>query len=364
VIEGANAVVNPSESETLAATWDAPDLVWIGGVLPAHQVASGVLLAALMGMVPTLIYVGVLYWVDRYEKEPKRLLTTAFVWGAIPSMLMAAAVELFFNLPPDLIGPQALEAVRLGLVAPILQEALKGIAVLFIAWRYRREFDNVLDGIIYGAMVGFGFAMTGNVISYAGSFLLWGFEGLSPAAFAEGIVYGLDNALYTAAFGASLGLGRLVKKRWQRWALPLVGFTLAVGTHALHNFVARSLVGLSPITIITTMLGLILIMIVGVWSLDRQRRCLTKELRGEIPAAVYRALTTPVGRTRARWRALWKQGIGAWWYVRRLHQLCAELAFKKMQARLWPDEADIVQIIERLRQEIASLVKDLEGKNS
>jgi len=316
----------------------------------------GLLIALLAGVVPALVYVGVLYWVDRYEKEPKRLLAAAFVWGAIPSVALALAMELFFRLPPDLIGPQALEAVRLGLVAPVLQEVLKGAAVLFIARRYWREFDNVLDGIIYGAMVGFGFAMMGNVINYIGSFVLWGFEGLSAAVFAEGLVYGLNHALYTAVFGAGLGFACLAQKRWQRWALSAGGFVLAVATHALHNLLARNLLGLNAVTVMMTGAGVILVGIVAGWSLARQQRCLRVELADEVPDALYGTMVAPGARTRARWRALRAGGLRGWRRARRLHQLCAELAFKKMQYLRRPDESEVAQEIKRLRREISALI--------
>ncbi|MFQ6101040.1 MAG: PrsW family glutamic-type intramembrane protease [Anaerolineae bacterium] len=354
-VDGADLALEPSEVETFEATWDAPDVVWIGTLLPAHQVVMGLLIALLAGVVPTLVYIGALYWVDRYEKEPKRLLAAAFVWGAAPSVLVALAAELFFRLPPNLIGPRALEAVRLGLVAPVLQEALKGAAVLFIAWRYRREFDNVLDGIIYGAMAGFGFAMTGNIISYVGSFALWGFNGLGAATFAEGLVYGLNHAFYTAVFGVGLGLARLAQTRWQRWALPAGGFMLAVVTHALHNLLARSLLGLNVVTVLSTGAGLILMGIIAGWSLERQRRCLATELADEVPGALYRALVAPGGRSRAQWRALWSGGLAGWLQARRLHQLCAELAFKKMQHRRRPDESGLLEEAQRLRGEMRAL---------
>ncbi len=357
---GSDLALEPAETETFEVTWDAPDLVWIGTVLPAHQVGTGLLIVLLASVVPALVYVGTLYWVDRYEKEPKRLLAATFLWGAIPSLALALAAELFFRLPPDLIGAHALEAVRLGLIAPLLQEVLKGAAVLFISWRYRREFDNVLDGIIYGAMVGFGFAMTGNIISYAGSFALWGFDGLSVSVFAEGLAYGMNHALYTAIFGAGLGLARLTQKRRQRWVLSVGGFVLAVATHALHSLLARNLLGLNVVTVLATGAGVILVGIVTGWSLARQRRCLITELVGEVPDALYRTLTAPGRRSRAEWRALWTGGMSEWRRARRLHEWCTELAFKKMQHRRRPDESEIVQEIERLRQEISALVEHTE----
>jgi RsiW-degrading membrane proteinase PrsW (M82 family) len=355
VVEGYDKALEPTETQTFEATWDAPDLVWIGGILPAHQVGTGLLLAVLATVVPTLVYVGALYWVDRYEKEPKRLLAAAFVWGAIPAVLMALVTELFFSLPPDLIGPRALEAVRLGLIAPVLQEVLKGAAVLFIAWRYRRELDNVLDGILYGAMVGFGFAMTGNLLSYAGSFLLWSFDGLSDAVYAEGVVYALNHALYTAIFGAGLGLGRLAVERWRRWALPVGGFVLAVLVHALHNLLARNLLGLNVVTVFSTGAGVILIIVAGTGSLARQHRCLRAELKGAIPDELYRTMTTPGARARAQWQALRREGFQAWRQARRVHQLCAELAFKRMQARLRPDEQEIAKEARTLQKELGEL---------
>jgi RsiW-degrading membrane proteinase PrsW (M82 family) len=356
VVQGAGTVVRPSTIETVSATWDAPDLIWIGSILPAHQVVAGVLWAIAAAVVPALLYTSVLYWADRYEKEPKHLLAAAFWWGALPAVLLAFVVELFFSLPPNLIGPQALEAVRLGLVAPVLQEALKGVIVIFIAWRYRREFDNVLDGIIYGAMVGFGFAMTGNLISYVGSFLLWGFDGLHTSTVFEGVIHGLDNALYTAVFGAGLGLGRLAQKRWQRWVFPVGGFALAVTVHALHSLLSYNLLGLNAITVLSTAVGVILIAAVAAWSLRRQQRCLQTELKDIVPDDVYRAVVVPRKRARAQWQALRRGGLRTWWQTRRLHRWCAELAFKRMQARLHPDETEIAEEAARLQERIGTLL--------
>jgi len=186
--------------------------------------------------------------------------------------------------------------------------------------------------------------------------VLWGFEGLSAATFAEGLVYGLNQAFYTAAFGAGLGFARLAQRRWQRWALSVGGFALAVAIHALHNLLARNLVGLNVLTVITTGAGVIVVGIVAGWSLSRQRQCLVTELAGEVPEALYRTLTVPGGRSQAQWRALWSGGWGGWRRARQLHQLGAELAFKKMQHRRLPDEPGIGQEIKRLREKIGALI--------
>jgi RsiW-degrading membrane proteinase PrsW (M82 family) len=351
VADGAGEV-SPTAREVEAVTWDAPDLVWLAGALPVSDVVAGVTTSLLAGVLPTLLYVGVLYWADRYEKEPGRLLATAFLWGAIPALLIAVIVRLLFRLPVDLLGPEAIEAVRAGMLAPLVEEALKGAVILYIAVRYRHEFDGVLDGIVYGAMVGFGFAMTGNTVSYLGAFILRGFEGLSTAIFLEGILYGLNHALYAAIFGAGLGYAVLARQQWQRWAVPLGSFVLAVVCHALHNLSIRNVVGLSLLTVVVTWAGVVVIVVVIVWSLRRQRQCLKAELAGEVPDTVYRTMTVTGGRRRALWQALWGDGLRGWHRARRSYQDCAELAFKKMRHRRRPDQPGLLEEIERLRQEI------------
>lgn len=356
IVEGASQPVSPTTVEVETATWDAPDLVWLAGILPASDVVRGVAISLLAGLLPTMLYVGALYWADRYEKEPKTMLAVAFLWGAIPALLVAVAVRLFFQIPVELLGPEAIEAVRVGLVAPLVEEALKGAVVIFIAVRYRLEFDNVLDGIIFGAMVGFGFAMTGNTLSYLGSFLLRGFDGLSSTIFIEGVLYGLNHALYTALFGAGLGYARLAQQRWQRWAIPSVAFVLAVACNALHNLAVRNAIGLNPWTVAATWIGVLVIVVVIVWSLRRQQQWLATELVGEVPDDLYRALTVRGGRGRAQWQALRLGGFSGWRQARRLHQQCAELATKKMQHRRRPDEPRLLAEIGRLRKEINALV--------
>jgi len=356
-VEGLSQTLRPTTVETEAASWDAPDLVWAIGVLPASEVTRGLALSLLAGLLPTLLYVGALYWADRYEKEPARLLAAAFLWGALPALLVAVVVRLFFRLPVDLLGPNAIEAVRAGLVTPLIEEALKGVVILFIAWRYRLEFDNVLDGIIYGAMVGFGFAMMGNILSYLGAFLLYGFEGLGITVLVEGVLYGLNQALYSAILGAGLGYARLAQQRWQRWAIPLAAFVLAVATHALHSLALRSTIGWNLLTLAVTWAGVVVMVVVMVWSLGRQRRCLATELPGEVPDEVLRSLIMRGGRWRAQRQALSRDGLRGLARIRHLHQQCAELAFKKMQHRQRPDEPGVLEEVMRLRKEVRALVE-------
>ena len=55
--------------------------------------------------------------------------------------------------------------------APIVEEFAKGLGVFLIFVSARRAFDGPIDGIVYGALVGAGFAFTENIQYFAVSFI-------------------------------------------------------------------------------------------------------------------------------------------------------------------------------------------------
>ena len=55
------------------------------------------------------------------------------------------------------LGPDAAIMLAAPISAPIAEEITKALGVLLIFWLLRAEFDNLRDGIVYGALVGLGF---------------------------------------------------------------------------------------------------------------------------------------------------------------------------------------------------------------
>jgi len=46
---------------------------------------AGLVISILIGFTSAFILALIIYWLDRYEKEPKILLGAAFIWGAVVS---------------------------------------------------------------------------------------------------------------------------------------------------------------------------------------------------------------------------------------------------------------------------------------
>lgn len=195
-----------------------------------------ILVSLFAAIIPALLYVMLFYWADRYEREPRWLVTVAFFWGALPAVILSLIGELLIG-EPFVAEPNTLagDVVSGSLVAPIIEELFKGAALFAIFWWKRQEFDGVLDGIVYGALVGFGFAMTENLLFFLGSYADGGFGALTIVIFLRSIVFGLNHAFYTSMIGIGIGIARHKRSFLARLLWCSVGLMAGIFAHALHN---------------------------------------------------------------------------------------------------------------------------------
>ncbi len=195
---------------------------------------TGVVLAA----IPVFPVVAAFLWLDRYEAEPTHLLAFAFAWGA--------GVATFGAL---VVNTASVEAIRTSggnptaaaiVVAPFVEEAFKGSAVLLILLLQRREFDGVVDGIVYAGLSGVGFAFVENVL-YLGRTLHT--SGSSTTVFVfvlRCLVSPFAHPLFTSATGIGLGIASRTRNPLWRIIAPVLGYAVAVTLHAGWNLSASS----------------------------------------------------------------------------------------------------------------------------
>jgi len=154
---------------------------------------------AIFGLIVAFTLLTILYYTkkDKYDPEPPGRLILAFVLGVvsvIPALLLSilGAIIVSFN-----------GLLMTILVAPIMEETAKLWFVIYLS--KSDAFDGPLDGLIYGAMVGAGFAAAENLL-YA-----------TTAAVGQGITAGLTltairsvtqvvgHPLYTGLAGIGVG---------------------------------------------------------------------------------------------------------------------------------------------------------------
>ena len=250
------------------------------------------------------IVIPLFLWVDRLEAEPARLLWFAFLWGALISTLGALVlnelgVAFFAGLHVD---PMVLGAV---VVAPLTEEAMKGLGVLLIFWLARREFNGVTDGIVYAGIVAAGFAFVENVLYLGMMYVESGTPGLIGIFIMRCLVSPFAHPMFTICIGLALGLVAH-RRRWSSAWIVVLGFAAAVFLHALWNYSAvaggEGFLVLFVVVQIPLFVGFLLLLR---WSRRRESRILRDTLTGYglngwyTPAEVA-MLADPGERRRAR----------------------------------------------------------------
>jgi RsiW-degrading membrane proteinase PrsW (M82 family) len=210
------------------------------GVMALVLVASGapgaLVLGTLLAAIPVGPVVAVFLWLDRYEPEPRSLIVMALGWGALVATAGALVLQ---TLDQFAFGrPESLSAA---IVAPVTEEALKGLFVVLLVVTRRRVVDGVLDGIVYGGMVGVGFAFTENILYLASAYMggqgigAGGIGALTGTFVVRGIFSPFAHPFFTALFGIGIGYAVATRSRFWRVVAPLLGYAAAVTAHAFWN---------------------------------------------------------------------------------------------------------------------------------
>lgn len=313
-------------------------LLLIGGFNTGFR---GLLFGMLLGTIPVPVYAALALWLDRYEKEPVWMLLAAFAWGATIAVFFSFVINSVNGaIVSGFAGVYAGDFFASVVSAPIVEEAAKGLALLILFLWKRNEFDGVVDGVVYAAMVGLGFAMVENFSYYGVAMVEGGVEGGIAVFVLRGILTPFNHPLFTAMFGIGLGLARQSNSGFVKFLAPTLGFAAAVLLHALWNglsYVMPGLFGLAAM-IVFLILPAIAGVLAGVWiSLGREgrivREYLEPELRaGDISAEEYRTLGSVRGRLSSTMRAFF-DGPSRWRARRKFNQLASEIAFHRHRTR-------------------------------
>jgi RsiW-degrading membrane proteinase PrsW (M82 family) len=322
----------------------------------------GVILSILFGFIPMLAFAYVVYWVDRYEKEPVVLLGGVFLWGAIIAAGAAFIVNSFVGLGIYMFtGSQAFtELTTASAIAPVIEESLKGMACLLVFLFFRHEFDSILDGIVYAAITAIGFAASENVYYiYNYGFQPNGMNGILYMFFVRVILVGWQHPFYTAFIGIGLAISRLNRNLSIKIMVPIIGWGIAVFAHSFHNTISTVFQGLESLAIgiIFDWSGWIAMIIFVIWALYREQKWIISQLRDEvsngvITTAQYLTACSARAQTSTRIKALFS---GKYRLIDRFYLLSAELAFKKYQAYAMGEQGENQAEIDRLRAELGHM---------
>lgn len=334
----------PAEVQTATAT--TPQVIFDtdprkrGGLLAAAIVAGVVLGIALLLVVayfllflgPDLSFVGALLallplaivltgvrLIDRWEPEPRVLLLIAFLWGATVSVVFALAFDFGASYLYAAAGADAnlTDFVQSVVQAPIIEEGGKGFGLLLIYLAARRYFDGPVDGIVFAAMIGGGFAFTENIQYFAVQIAESGRLGVEVGEvfFIRGILSPFAHVMFTACTGFFIGLAARKGTAFGGILFFFIGLIPAILLHAFWNGALFFVYDFYAYYVVVQM-PLFALAVVGVILLRRREAKMTQLRLGEYAAAGWfnqaevNTLGTAAGRRQARAWAR-QRGLGA-----------------------------------------------------
>jgi RsiW-degrading membrane proteinase PrsW (M82 family) len=286
------------------------------------------------------------YFLDLYEREPVSLVIGSFLWGAVAATALGALANIGWGaVIARSLNPEFAARWVPALTAPWTEEILKAIGVVLIYLIARREIDDIMDGFVYGAMVGLGFAVVENVFYFIAVFG-GETEGVLIGFFLRVIASGLyGHVLYTGLSG--MGIAYFTTRRGdtslgRRLAVAVGLFGIAVLAHFLWNsplldfFPEPPFEGVEFLQILfaTAVKGVPLLAFVAVMvrlARRREHRWLLAALadevgKGGILEDELAVLESPRGRRRARKEIGLREGRAASDMLKRLHRQQINLA--------------------------------------
>nr|HEX4314961.1 PrsW family intramembrane metalloprotease [Kofleriaceae bacterium] len=185
---------------------------------------------AMSGMLPALAAMWLVDRLDSKRPEPVKLRVLVAVFGAL-SFIPAVIIELLLTkfVGKDITPEWTYQGAAFNAfgVAGATEEACKILVVYWVVW-WRPEFDERMDGIVYAARAGLGFALVENI----------GYLLMQPTLTGQIEVWMLravlavpGHAIWTGVIGALAAQRRFDKKGLG----VLGGYLLAVAFHGTYD---------------------------------------------------------------------------------------------------------------------------------
>ncbi|MGV9195018.1 PrsW family intramembrane metalloprotease [Microbacterium sp. MC2] len=286
-------------------------LIALAAYLLSFLGTAASVIAMILALLPLTGVLLTIRVIDRWEPEPRSLTIFAVAWGAIVAVALTLLVDVLLTLVIGVGASPAREAFSTVIQAPVVEELAKGLGLLVLLAVGRRAFDGPVDGVVYGALVGAGFAFTENILYFATSLIEGGVADVTMTFLLRGILSPFAHAMFTAVTGYLLGravrTGRAAGRVGGHWLLGVLGATI------LHAFWNGSAMFADFFALYFTLqVPLFICFIVGIILLRREEARLTRERLGEYAAAGWftatevEMLATPRGRRQA---VVWARGL-------------------------------------------------------
>ena len=178
----------------------------------------------LISLAPVMAIIIFIYWKDKLDKEPKKLLFYSFLMGILSivvTLIISYVINGFSLEHSDDSNYRSLLSCILGI--GLVEEFSKFIFVRFYCYK-KDAFNEPFDGITYAVMVSMGFAALENI--------LYVFDNGMSVGIARMFTAVPAHAVFAIIMGYYLGVQKIHHKKYA----GIIGLFLAAIIHGLYDY--------------------------------------------------------------------------------------------------------------------------------
>lgn len=280
-------------------------------------------------VLPMLLYLFLIWRMDKYEPEPIKFVFIHFFWGAFGAIILSLVGTTIIGFATGITGQTELEStIQTIFFAPLVEETAKGI---FLIWTVNsKKFDNITDGIVYGTAIGLGFGMTENFlyfITYGDSASSWFYLVTVRSLFSA-----VMHAIATGIIGASFGIAKY-SNSIIRLLLPFIALLLSIFIHFFWNATV-SFNGTFFLGLLFIIVLIILFLAVIKLSIKNEKRLIERELSEEVTYGIIPENYLPILSTRLRLKKGWMdENTRKVFFRTAVHLAFCKIKFKKVTGK-------------------------------
>ncbi|MFW5891506.1 MAG: PrsW family intramembrane metalloprotease [bacterium] len=186
----------------------------------------------LTAVTPGIALAITIYLIDKYDREPVKLLVKTFIGGAIITIptIFLESILAGFNIFGGIIGI----AYQAFIVAGFSEEFMKRLVVNKVAY-YNKHFDEKLDGIVYAVFAALGFATVENIM-----YVVFRFSDVESVGVYRAVLSVPAHMLFAVTMGYYLSLAKFSKIEEEKTFYYKKSLTAPMLLHGIFNFILMS----------------------------------------------------------------------------------------------------------------------------
>jgi RsiW-degrading membrane proteinase PrsW (M82 family) len=222
------------------------------------------MLPILLAILPALFFILLIYFKDKYNREPIRYLLFAFCLGMI-STIPASIIENFVFLNIQLnLRIEISTFIEAFFFVAFIEEGVKFLMFKWFIWP-KKYFDEPIDGVVYMVAVGMGFAFIENF-----AFIFNDLSNIWSIALMRAIMPTPAHFVFAVAMGYYFGFAKFnfIKKKRK---LMFYGFLITFMSHGLYDYLLM-LVPKYPFFLYLAIAFIIIYLIIALILINKHQR--------------------------------------------------------------------------------------------